>query len=205
VVSNKSLTAFGVTLRITPEDRGHLVPALLGGSQFQKIVPASDNFISQDVGINRGGYNKFGQKVNERFKEYIDAYEAECAERSNFREEHRFRIFGVSNPFCDCHFPYPQNPSQPTLTYRVHLVMALPNTNYLESQFSDRPEKIEVSVVFNRNSAYDFSNAYKALPIFATISVEFTNYIDFEGANPYNLQKRNNYYRVTQNDARVNF
>jgi RHS repeat-associated protein len=219
IVKDKGLTQYGVTLNtFSTEDRGHLIPSLLGGSEFKNIIPPEDNFISQNVNMNRGAYATFGKKVNERFEEYYNSYKEECNERSTFRRDNRLRHRGIS---CGCEFPLPKNPNEPTLTYRVRLIMPPPptqtifnnslssilsipeSTKYLESEFPQRPEKFIASVTFNLNSSLAFTDAYKAFPDFATTTVEFTNYIAFEGGNPYKYRRRDNYYRVIQNDAKI--
>jgi RHS repeat-associated protein len=206
LLTDKKLSSYGVTLtgrRYRTEDMGHLVPALLGGSEFNKMQDPRDNFISQDPIMNQEPYNRFSKRVNERFKDYYKAYREECRKRGEFRRENSIRILGLPNPFCDCEYPWPKNPNEPTLTYRVGLVMPQPNTQYLESKFPNRPEKINVSVTFNRNSLLSMSNEYKSLPDIATTTAEFTNYINFVGANPRRFTKRPNTYKLKQNDARI--
>ncbi|MCA2814676.1 MAG: RHS repeat-associated core domain-containing protein, partial [Microcystis sp. M090S1] len=221
VVRSSGLKQFGVSLSQNPEDRGHLVPALLGGSEFNMMADPKDNFISQNVNMNRGAYNTFGQKVNERFEEYYNSYKEECNERSTFRRDNRLSYRGIS---CGCEFPLPKNPNEPTLTYRVRLIMPPPptqtifnnslssilsipsipeSTKYLESEFPQRPERFIASVTFNLNSSLAFTVAYKAFPDYATTTVEFTNYIVFKGDNPYNYKERDNYYTVVQNDGKI--
>jgi RHS repeat-associated protein len=221
VVNNGGLTQYGVSLIQNPEDRGHLIPALLGGSEFKMMSDPKDNFISQNVKVNRKAYKDFGIAVKDRFEEYYNSYKEECNERSTFRRDNRLSYRGIS---CGCEFPLPKNPNEPTLTYRVRLIMPPPptqtifnsslssimsipsipeSTKYLESEFPQRPERFIASVTFNLNSSLAFTDAYKAFPDFATTTVEFTNYIVFKGDNPYNYKKRDNYYTVVQNDGKI--
>jgi hypothetical protein len=157
-----------------------------------------DNFISQNFIVNRGAYNVFGQRVNERLGEYYEAYQKECAERENSRESNRI-------PICNCRNPFPRDPDAPFLVYRVRKIM--PATNYggkyLETEFADRPEKLAVQVVFYKNSQLAYSTEYQNLPQIASTTVEFSNYIDFQGANLQRYQKRGNYYKFHTNRAGI--
>jgi RHS repeat-associated protein len=142
-------------LRQDPEDQGHLIPAQLGGSDKTKIVPFSNNFISQDPLVNRGAYNQFGQRVNERLGEYYRAYKEECRYRKGVRDANPLNIFGA---FCGCQVALPQDPNEPFIRYTVALAdPPLKNSSNkvsLERKIYEkikRPEKLNVQATFYLN------------------------------------------------------
>jgi RHS repeat-associated protein len=118
------------------EDNGHIIPALLGGSEVSRIQPTiNTNFFSQDVNLNRGAYRVFGEKVDAALYKMNEAWKRT---RDYYRNER--------NNSCTC-FDLGPAPQKPYIEYKAYLTNNAAQGS-LESYYPQRPTQVEVWVDF---------------------------------------------------------
>jgi RHS repeat-associated protein len=182
-------TKLGKVILATPkEDQGHLLPELLGGSDYAKMSNSQDNFISQNRKVNRGAYRLFGERVSERLEQYYYNYLDECYARAKKR-------------ICTC-LPYPRDPDEPYLNYRVDLQS--PSLGTAEAKFPERPEEFTVTATFHKPTVLKgYAPGYASLPNLVSTRVKFTNYLEFSGTSSSGYSSKPNYYTFFSNDAKI--
>jgi RHS repeat-associated protein len=175
VVTQASLNTFSLTKN---EQQGHIIPALLGGSEKTKVIPFSDNFFSQNQHINGGGYSKFGIFVERALQTMNGRWEAtkQCYENG--------RNNGC-NPCSNNAFDSSKLPRKPYITYEADLINNS-SPGLPEYYFPQRPTRVDVKVTFNYPDAakYCFTPPTDG----QTVRYSFTNYLQFSGAGNFRQQ-----------------
>ncbi|UBF30174.1 hypothetical protein K9N68_39215 (plasmid) [Kovacikia minuta CCNUW1] len=152
----------------SPEQQGHIIPNILGGSDRSAITPFfQDNFISQNAYQNGTPYRDFGI-VARNFMDVL--YNRYFLERSAHERSHCYKDI----------------PAPPYADIRVELRHDSPNTT-VESYFPLRPSHLSAEVVFTQpgsGSSPDFKFIRNLSPIYNRQRVvgEFDNLIRSNGS-----------------------
>jgi hypothetical protein len=157
--------------RINPivnEERGHIIPSELGGSDKASIYPTfQDNFISQNRHVNRGSYRDLGDEAAKFMDKLQNIYEAEKAKH-------------IKNK---C---FEDIPKPPYALMTVNLKHDAPSSKTDESYFPLRPSRLDAEIKFiqpGAGSSSSFRYETNISPIFAPQFIwgRFDNLIQSNG------------------------